>query len=149
LLWDFDLLRRFRDAQAKELKRDADYLTPRALWWAFNPESAKRRGLPEGERPEVVAIDPSETKGKDSVVLIDEIDKADPDVPNNLLVTLGSLQFPPPPLGGTKVEHVPPPLVFITSNDERDLPAAFVRRCIVLYLKEPYRDRLIEIATEH
>src|SRR5215471_3736570 len=96
LLWHFDLLRRFHDSQIENgLKQDADYLEPRSLWWAFDPDSARQRGLSAPKKPEAPALDPSHTKGAEAVVLVDEIDKADPDVPNNLLVILGSLEFTP------------------------------------------------------
>ena len=157
LLWRFDLLRRFRDAGANTLKQDAEYIDPRAFWWAFQPELASRRGLKPPKAPEQPAIDPSPIEGEQAVILIDEIDKADPDVPNNLLVTIGSLQFSVPYLNDLLVEaknrdserEPVAPLVFITSNDERDLPNAFLRRCVTLELKAPSRDRLVDIAAEH
>jgi MoxR-like ATPase len=157
LLWRFDLLRRFRDAGANTLKQDAEYIEPRAFWWAFDPELAGLRGLKAPKAPEQPAIDPSPTQGEHAVILIDEIDKADPDVPNNLLVTIGSSQFSVPYLHDLLVEakdknpekKPEPPLVFITSNDERDLPSAFVRRCVTLELKAPARDTLVDIAAEH
>src|SRR5262245_12732332 len=150
LEYHFDLLRRFRDAQlgAKDL-RDADYVEPRALWWAFDPASASRRGLPENAPPKTLAVDPSPHPGEQAVVLIDEIDKADPDVPNNLLVTLGSLQFTIPFLNDRTVTTAAAPLIVITSNDERDLPIAFLRRCTMLELKPPTLARLVAIAAEH
>lgn len=151
LLWRFDLLRRFRDAGVNKLKQDADYLEPRAFWWAFNPKSAATRGLQLPKAPEEPSVDPSPSQGKDAVVLIDEIDKADPDVPNNLLVTIGSSQFAVPYLNDVVVEARAgtESLVFITSNDERDLPNAFLRRCVTLELKAPSTDRLVHIAAEH
>src|SRR5208337_5088308 len=78
------------------------------------------------------------------VVLIDEIDKADTDVPKGLLEALGSGEFTP--LGSSKPIKVAgePPLVIITTNEERVLPNAFLRRCLVLELKLPGDDsRLI------
>ena len=87
--------------------------------------------------------------GKGTVLLIDEIDKADPDVPNSLLEPLGSLQFS---VEETRVRvrgEGTPPLVFITTNDERELPAAFRRRCVILYLKKHERPDLIQIAQAH
>src|SRR4029077_939588 len=71
------------------------------------------------------------------VVLIDEIDKADPDVPNGLLEALGAGEFTP--LGQTNPVKVQGrfPLVIITTNEERVLPGAFLRRCLVLHLKLP------------
>jgi MoxR-like ATPase len=151
LLWHFDLLKRFRDAQTAQLKPDADYIEPRALWWAFDPSSAARRGLAPPREPEHRASDPSSLGGESAVVLIDEIDKADPDVPNNLLVTLGSLQFSVPELNDLNIEAAGgrTPLVFITSNDERALPVAFLRRCVVIELARPGIDRLLTIAAEH
>jgi MoxR-like ATPase len=147
LQWRFDLLRRFRDASVNKLKEDAYYIEPRAFWWAFDRDSAARRGLPQAcENP---AADLSETSGRDAVVLIDEIDKADPDVPNNLLVTLGSLQFTVSYLNDLRIEAKASPLVFLTSNDERDLPGAFLRRCVTLELKPLAPERLVEIAAMH
>jgi MoxR-like ATPase len=148
LQWHFDLLRRFRDAQTDHLDSDADYVEPRGLWWAFDPVSAANRGA---GAPKQAAVDPSTLGGSAAVVLIDEIDKADPDLPNNLLVALGSLQFTVPDLDNIKVQADKDnaPLVFITSNDERDLAVAFLRRCLVLELKAPDIDRLVEIAAKH
>jgi len=83
-----------------------------------------------------------------AVVLIDEIDKADPDTPNNLLVALGSLEFFATE-ANAQVKAVEPPLVIITSNDERELSTAFLRRCIMLNLAAPSRERLVEIARAH
>jgi len=84
------------------------------------------------------------------VVLIDEIDKADPDVPNNLLVPLGTLEFEVPELGTyVRADADRVPLVILTTNEERDLPPAFLRRCIELIIEEPGTERLVSIATEH
>jgi MoxR-like ATPase len=87
-----------------------------------------------------------------AVVLIDEIDKADPDVPNNLLVPIGSLQFDVNEAGTTGLtvraseKLGETPLVIITTNDERELPNAFLRRCLVLKLGAPDEARLVQIA---
>ena len=152
LLWSFDALRRFHDAQqgkdGNSLKEEENYLEPRALWWAFDPESARRRGAPEDSAP-AAAGDPSPTKGEKAVVLIDEIDKADPDLPNNLLVALGSLEFSVPYIKTNPVRAAAAPLVMITSNEERDLPAAFLRRCVTLNLTAPPREKLARIAELH
>jgi MoxR-like ATPase len=70
------------------------------------------------------------------VLLIDEIDKAEPSLPNSLLEVLGNGGFEVPFLGETiGKQKAIPPLVIITTNDERELPPAFVRRCLVLHLK--------------
>jgi MoxR-like ATPase len=82
-------------------------------------------------------------------VLLDEIDKADPDVPNNLLVPLGSLVFTVDDLDNLKVCASAPPLIFITTNEERQLPPAFLRRCVVLELHAPGKERLLSIASAH
>lgn len=69
------------------------------------------------------------------MVLIDEIDKAEMDVPNGLLEALGEGKFTPMGWNHPIRMSKPPPLVIITTNEERALPNAFVRRCLVLHLK--------------
>ena len=94
------------------------------------------------------------------MVLIDELDKADPDVPNGLLVPLGSVSFSVEPLGievtrrsaapdGSEGAALSPLLVVITTNEERDLPPAFVRRCVDYTLPDPDRTRLAAIGRLH
>ena len=160
LLWTFDPVRRLSDAQvagasirdgaASALPHDAAYITPGVLWWAFDPGLARCRGLSEEELaaekiPKVP--DPAEPRrSRRAVVLIDEIDKADPDVPNDLLVPLGAFRFT---VDGTPVQAEEPPLVVITTNEERDLPRAFLRRCVTLLLKPPGDPRLRRIARSH
>ena len=81
------------------------------------------------------------------VVLIDEIDKADVDLPNGLLETLGNGAFKIPYINeNIGLSHeFPSPLVIITTNEERELPAAFLRRCLVLNLYLPQEEnKLIE-----
>lgn len=80
-----------------------------------------------------------------TVLLIDEIDKADIDFPNDLLLELDELRFVVEELDQTEVEANFPPIVFITSNDEKDLPDAFLRRCLFHYVEFPDGDRLINI----
>jgi hypothetical protein len=72
-----------------------------------------------------------------TVLLIDEIDKADADLPNGLLETMGNGAFAVPYINKPVCmeKKAPPPLVVITTNEERELPAAFIRRCMVLHLK--------------
>jgi MoxR-like ATPase len=146
-LYRFDSIRRLNDAQAKELKEVWAYVEPGVLWWAFDPVSAADRGsrgkLPVADR----ATDPNKLGGHErAVLLIDEIDKADADVPNGLLVPLGSLQFKVDDVNFT-VETRHPPLVIITTNGERELPQAFIRRCVTLELPDPDVKKLVEIAT--
>lgn len=150
LLWTVDALRRLHDAQRKAFDKPmASYVEPGRLWWAFDPESALWRGAPPETKGVVPAEDPGHG-GDDpkAVVLLDEIDKADPDTPNNLLVPLGSLEFEVPEVG-RMVKAKVPPFIVITTNDERALPAAFVRRCVVLELEAPGRSRLVTIARAH
>jgi MoxR-like ATPase len=86
---------------------------------------------------------------KPSVVLIDEIDKADIDFPNDLLLELDRSTFEIIETGEPPVKARHKPIVFITSNDERDLPDAFLRRCLFHYIQFPLKDRLIEIVNAH
>ncbi len=85
-------------------------------------------------------------QGQRSVVLIDEIDKADLDFPNDLLLELDQLRFT---IRETKreikVKKGSEPLIFITSNDEKELPPAFLRRCLYHYIQFPEEQQLIEI----
>jgi MoxR-like ATPase len=156
LLWEVDHLRRLQDAHDTErvLGAPGDYVVPGILWWAFDAASAEaqyQRAGGSGPRYEGAA--PLEDKKKKEppksnavVVLLDEIDKADPDLPNNLLVPLGSLKFlVEPTQEWVKADPSAAPLLVITSNDERELPAAFLRRCVELYIEAPQADRLLAI----
>jgi len=151
LEWTFDAVRRLRDAHANQLHPGLEpYIEPRVLWWAFDPPSAQLRGAKELPGNVKEALPPGVLRGNDhpSVVLIDEIDKADPDVPNDLLVSLGSQQFRVEDLG-REVTVQSRVLVFITSNNERSLPAAFLRRCVIHSLDQPSETLLIKIAETH
>ena len=121
-----------------ELKAEK-FISPGPLWWVLDWEGAnrvhgdseyqlQRPEAPDGWKPE-----------HGSVLLIDEIDKADAELPNGLLETLGNNAVTIPwvnqSLGNDK-ESIPP-LIIISTNNERELPAAFVRRCLVLNLKLP------------
>ena len=81
-----------------------------------------------------------------TVVLIDEIDKADIDFPNDLLLELDQQKFIVNETQGEIVAKAAP-IVFITSNDEKDLPDAFLRRCLFHYVEFPNPERLIENGT--
>ena len=72
--------------------------------------------------------------------MIDEIDKADPSVPNGLLECLGNEGFATAQLEEPIELAGAPPLVVITTNDERELPAAFLRRCVVWEMRFPEED---------
>jgi len=82
------------------------------------------------------------------IVLIDEIDKADIDFPNDLLRELEEQRFTVTETGKT-IEAKQPPITLITSNSEKELPDAFLRRCIFYYLKFPDEERLINIVNAH
>jgi MoxR-like ATPase len=159
LQWSFDSLRRLSDAQEKgrKLPPRAAYVQPQEFWWAFSPESARRRGASKAERKFVKdADDPARfmpPRSKDAtpaVLLLDEIDKADPDVPNDLLEVLD--------VGTFDVDELDAPLkiradqdrvlLMITSNGERELPPAFLRRCVVLHLGDPTADWLVQVAND-
>jgi MoxR-like ATPase len=167
LLWSFDSMRRLADASTPGRASgpagldDASYLEPGVMWWALDRSSALTRGRPAGPGPSP-ADWPSEpfsnlNSARDtehSVVLIDEIDKADPDVPNGLLVPLGSTEFLVAPIKflvrqQPSRDDLPHHLIVITTNEERELPPAFLRRCIVHTIPVPDRDTLVTIARRH
>ncbi len=80
------------------------------------------------------------------IVLIDEIDKADVDFPNDLLQVLDDLSFDVPETGEEIQRPSHTPIVFVTSNREKPLPDAFLRRCIYFYVDFPNDERLFDIA---
>ena len=79
-------------------------------------------------------------------MLIDEIDKADLDFPNDLLLELDKSKFDIPETGEDPIEAEYPPIIIITSNDEKELPGAFLRRCIFHYIEFPDQSLLLQIA---
>jgi MoxR-like ATPase len=157
LMWRFDQVKRLADAQVsrhgKKFAAESDYLSPQALWWAFDwngaaamangnssPTSVPKDWLPDRDR---------------AVLLIDEIDKADPELPNALLEVLSANGFRVP-FNGQTVSCPPQrrPLIVITTNEERELPAPFLRRCLVrrLELTDDPKALIAEwtrIATDH
>ena len=151
LLWDVDLVRRLHDARSATSHLGTDFtpfVVPGPLWWAFDRVDASLRGGDQAVEP---VPDPHpDMDANRAVVLLDEIDKADPDVPNNLLVPLGSLEFLVEETGHRVcAEPSNAPLIFLTTNEERDLPPAFLRRCVEVRIERPRRAQLIEIATAH
>lgn len=142
LLWTFDHTKRLADAQLAGAMKDTskmqeteDYISPGALWWAYDWEKAKSMTSEQAFKP--VSYDEAPDAKTDGVVLlIDEIDKADISLANGLLEVLGNGRFSVPPLGESITQTIPP-LVVLTSNDTRQLPAALVRRCVVLDLTLP------------
>ena len=163
------LLSAFRDQLDPEtLKTELDpskFLSPGALWWAYdwktaqtyyrtsdfklyhpNPqqeekwEAAQKLGAETTNQNGEAFAEPEIPKGV--VLLIDEIDKADADLPNSLLETLDNARFRVPWVNdsiGYRAgdEDSVRPLVVITTNEDRQLPPAFVRRCLVLNLELP------------
>lgn len=150
LLYEFDAVRRLSDAQLQRedaLKDDIHYWRPGPVWRALNWADAHTL-------PSMTGADgPSATAPAGHVLLIDEIDKADSDLPNSLLEVLGQRGFRIPALGNRWVgpDGGALPLVVITTNEERELPAAFLRRCIVLNLEAEadYRPWLIDRGLAH
>jgi MoxR-like ATPase len=145
LLWTVDAVARLAKAQIMGALRDvADieksidvlrFTHPGPLWWAFDWASAREQaglcGAQEPATPEGWVLEHG------AVVLVDEIDKADASVPNGLLDALGHGRFDVPGREAVTVNAVLSPLVVITTNEERALPDAFLRRCFVLHLGLP------------
>ena len=129
LLWNFDALRRLSDATAgahrKELPPTNEYVEPGPLWWAFDPLGLHYRV--EKEHPGS-RYPGRQDKWRDAVLLIDEIDKADPDVPNDLLEPFGTKSFIVRETG-EQVSAKRDVLLILTTNGERELPPAFLPRC--------------------
>ena len=161
LLWTFDSVRK----KAKALSNnpapveDYEFVEPGPLWWAFDRNQARLRGRPRRRASYADRNDQAEEPYRElnsgrlddgAVVLIDDIDRASPDVPNGLLGALGSGKFRVHEIG-TDVELTEDTnvLVVITTNNERDLPPAFERRCIVHDLTPPSTDPLVAIALAH
>src|SRR6266481_22968 len=105
-LYEYDAVSRLRDSQLGDAKvKDiANYIKPGKVWQAFTAEEL---------RP---------------VLLIDEIDKADIEFPNDLLLELDRMEFYVTETGQT-IKAKQRPIVIITSNNEKELPDAFLRRC--------------------
>lgn len=127
-LYQFDHLGRLRDIEIKDPKPLKEYLRLGPLGKAFEVSTAE----------------------KPAVVLIDEIDKADIDFPNDLLRELEQKKFEIPEVpdgdGPTVVAARYPPIIIITSNDEKELPNAFLRRCVFHYIEFPSENLLVDIA---
>ncbi len=158
LRYRFDAVRRLADAQAGDKNLDAHsprYWKAGVLWKAYGWASAQAY-LHRSEKS-LVPLDqevsePAQPAGH--VVLIDEIDKADSDLPNSLLEVLAQRSFHVEPLADETIggPGVQAPLIVITTNEERDLPAAFLRRCVVLTLaaeKDNYVPWLVERGSAH
>lgn len=128
------------------------FVEPGILWWAFNWDEANDLRPDSQKRLPPDWVDKESRTAVGTVALIDEIDKADPVLPNALLDALGRGTFRGPE-GNEVSRSIPNPLVVITSNRERELPRAFVRRCVVLELALPsgaeLEDLLVTRGQEH
>ena len=124
-LYEYDAVSRLRDSQLGEEKvHDVkNYIRKGKLWQAF--EAAKK-----------------------VVLLIDEVDKADIEFPNDLLQELDKMEFFVYETGETIVAKQRP-IVIITSNNEKELPDAFLRRCFFHYIRFPDEDTLRQIVKVH
>ena len=146
LLYRFDAVARLAEAQLRGAFQQTDagiqdrlkvenFVHPGPLWWVFDWEDARRQAsaVKTSEPPQADGGNPH----NGCVVLIDEIDKAESDVPNGLLEALARGKFTP--LGRNEPVRARErmPLVVITTNEERTLPDAFIRRCLVLFLAFP------------
>ena len=123
-LYEYDAVSRLRDSQLGEKIRDiSKYIKKGKLWNSF------------------------ETKEK-SVLLIDEIDKADIEFPNDLLQELDKMEFYVYETGQL-IKSKKRPIVIITSNNEKELPEAFLRRCFFHYIQFPDLETLKKIVEVH
>ena len=124
-LYEYDAVSRLRDSQLGDDKVHdiGNYIVKGKLWEAFDSE-------------------------KQAVLLIDEIDKADIEFPNDLLLELDRMEFY---VYETKerVQARHRPIIVITSNNEKELPDAFLRRCFFHYINFPDHDTLSQIVDVH
>jgi len=124
-LYEYDAVSRLRDSQLGDarVKDIRNYIKRGKLWDAFTSD----------QRP---------------VLLIDEIDKADIEFPNDLLLELDRMEFYVYETQET-VKAVQRPIVMITSNNEKELPDAFLRRCFFHYIRFPDREIMTQIVDVH
>ncbi len=124
-LYEYDAVARLRDSQLGDAKvHDVrNYIRRGKLWEAF-------------------------TAADGAVLLIDEVDKADIEFPNDLLQELDRMEFHVYETGET-VRAAKRPLVLITSNNEKELPDAFLRRCFFHYIRFPDKETMARIVHVH
>jgi len=145
LFYTFDVLGRFHAAHTGGSSDNIDYITYNALGRALLD------ALPEADVHAYLPKNHGHDGPRRSVVLIDEVDKAPRDFPNDLLNEVDQMYFKVPELGNVVIGASGPaaeafkPVVIITSNSERALPEPFLRRCIYYDIAFPERDALEEI----
>ena len=124
-LYEYDAVSRLRDSQLgdERVKDIGNYIKRGKMWEAFTAET----------RP---------------ILLIDEIDKADIEFPNDLLLELDRMQFYVYETQQT-IKAEQRPIVMITSNNEKELPDAFLRRCFFHYIRFPDRETMTQIVDVH
>ena len=124
-LYEYDAVTRLRDSQLgdERVKDISNYIQKGKLWEAFTSE-------------------------KQAVLLIDEIDKADIEFPNDLLQELDRMEFYVYETKET-IKATTRPIVIISSNNEKELPDAFLRRCFFYYISFPDRETMKEIIKVH
>ncbi|MFC3317879.1 AAA family ATPase [Rhizobium rosettiformans] len=124
-LYEYDAVSRLRDSQLGDVRVNdvRNYIRRGKLWQAF---AAERK----------------------TVLLIDEIDKADIEFPNDLLQELDRMEFHVYETGETVTAKIRP-IVIITSNNEKELPDAFLRRCFFHYIRFPDAETLEKIVEVH
>lgn len=137
LMYRFDAIKRLSDAHTRDgLCEEIKYYEAGILWQALDWESALKAGKKAKTKTVTEANDNAEsTTPVGFVICIDEIDKADSDFPNSLLEVFGErkLKLPCEPFDlNWPNEDRLAPLVIITTNEDRTLPAPFLRRCVVL-----------------
>lgn len=147
-LYRYDTLRRLADVQM--LKAGDEAANDKINNTKLGAEGSyfQRGELSEAIRKSVVLPDGKEQR---CVLLIDEIDKADIDFPNDLLYELENYAFTIPETGEKvkKPDNFIAPLVIITSNREKELPPAFLRRCIYFHINFPKEEKLRDILAAH
>jgi len=124
-LYEYDAVSRLRDSQLgdKKVKDIKNYIKKGKLWEAFE-------------------------RDKTPVLLIDEVDKADIEFPNDLLLELDRMEFHVYETGET-IKAQNRPIVIITSNNEKELPDAFLRRCFFHFIKFPDPETMRDIIAVH
>ncbi|MUG94939.1 AAA family ATPase [Scytonema sp. UIC 10036] len=160
LLYDYDALGRLYDIQegktARELIQALERPTSKAIERPTKAALSRQKYVTLGELGEAIKQSQNDIP---SVVLIDEIDKADIDFPNDLLLELDRLQFQVKEVPEMKFDALKGktrkerrdflPLIIITSNREKELPKPFLRRCLYYYIEFPDRNILREILRSH